>query len=77
MPGTIQLRIDPTDFEDGGFRITGPDPWVGVQGVQLPDGNVQADGSGTVAGFPDIRARFEGTLVDGNLEGVYSLVVRR
>ena len=75
MPMTIfvgatfgALTLDPDDFS-----ITGPDPWVDVHGVQLPGGNIQADGTGTVAGFPDIRARFEGTLVDGSLEGVYSL----
>jgi hypothetical protein len=75
MPSMIQVSVgfgilvpDPTDFS-----ITGPHPWVGVHGVQLPNGNIQADGSGTVAGFPGIQAHFEGTLVDGSLEGVYSL----
>ena len=60
---------------DGGSDVIfgGGEPWVDVQGVLLPDGNFQADGIGTVAGFPNIRAQFEGTFVDGNLDGVYSL----
>ncbi len=69
MPMTVPLRVN----AGGTFILTGPQPWVDVQGVQLPDGNISADGMGTVAGFPDIRARFEGTLVDGSLAGVYSL----
>ena len=77
------VQMPSTVFVSGGFgivtldpdevSITGPPPWVDVHGVQLPNGNIQADGSGTVAGFPGIQAHFEGTLVDSSLEGVYSL----
>jgi hypothetical protein len=75
MPMTISLgaTIGALTLDRNEVSITGPAPWVDVDGVQLANGNIQADGSGTVAGFPGIHAHFDGTLVNGSLEGEYSL----
>ena len=57
----------------GTVTVAGPFPWVEVTGDLMDDGTFVADGRGTVAGFPDIAVRLEGTLTPGGLVGDYTM----
>lgn len=59
----------------GGFDIGffGSGTWVDVEGTMDDLGNFMATGTGTVAGYSNITASFEGTFADGMLEGEYTL----
>ena len=59
----------------GTVTVAGPFPWVEVTGDLMDDGTFVADGRGTVAGFPDIAVRLEGTLTPGGLVGDYTMGV--
>ena len=41
----------------------------------MDDGTFTADGEGTVAGFPGVAVRLEGTLTPGGLTGDYTMGV--
>ena len=49
----------------GTVTVAGPFPWVEVSGDLMDDGTFVAEGKGTVAGFPNIAVRLEGTLTPG------------
>ncbi len=44
-----------------------------VTGELQADGAFEAQGTGTVAGFPNIRVTFTGTITSDRLEGQYTL----
>jgi hypothetical protein len=59
----------------GSLIIEGPAPWVDVEGEIGIDGSFSAEGSGTVAGYPDINVTFDGTISMDRIEGDYAMGV--
>jgi hypothetical protein len=57
----------------GSVIFDGPDPWVDVRGEWSDDGSFEADGQGTVAGFPNVTVAFTGTLTEDGLLGFYTM----
>jgi hypothetical protein len=71
MPSTMQLRVD-----TGKITVSGLAPWVPVSGSLSPDGSFNMSGSGTVAGYPNIKVQFVGNLTANNgLVGDYTMGV--
>jgi len=58
-PEKITMQIQSITF-------TGDPPWVTVSGTLAPDDTFTTSGTGTVAGFPDIAATFDGDLSNAN-----------
>lgn len=62
-----QLKVT---VNGGNILIEGADPWVPVTGSYNPStGAFSAAGMGTIAGRPNVRATFEGTLSNGTIRG--------
>ena len=59
----------------GTMQVDGDGAWVSVSGPVMADGTFVAEGTGTVAGFPNVRVTFEGKYHLGMLSGAYSLGV--
>ena len=70
-PFIQMLRFFELLARSGSVVFEGPQPWVTVTGEIGPDGSFQAEGVGTVAGFPGIAVTFEGTISMEHLEGEY------
>jgi hypothetical protein len=70
-PFIQMLRFFELLARSGSVVFEGPPPWVTVTGEIGSDGSFQAEGVGTVAGFPGIAVTFEGTISMENLEGEY------
>jgi hypothetical protein len=51
-----------TNVRIGSITVTGSPPWVNVTGVLNPDGSFKATGSGTVAGYHNVKVEFDGTI---------------
>lgn len=68
MPASLRIRM-----RQGSISFEGPHPWVGVSGEVDQEGNFQAAGVGTVAGFPNIRVTFSGTITPESLSGEYTM----
>lgn len=68
MPTYIELLIS---FMND--TIQGPFPWVEVAGTVDPEGGISAEGRGTVAGYSNILATFEGEYSEEGLVGEYTL----
>jgi hypothetical protein len=58
----IQMVLDASN---GTVDITGDSPWVEIRGT-VNNNAVSANGSGTVAGFPNVSVSFQGTLSNNN-----------
>jgi len=62
------------DVFSGSISIEGPRPWVNVYGDYDEDtGSFYAEGTGTVAGFPNIKVIYEGTLDESGITGEYTM----
>ena len=58
----------------GNITITGPLPWVEVSGeYDEATGEFSAEGTGTVAGFPNIKVTFNGTVNAETIFGEYTM----
>lgn len=68
MPSELQIGV-----RHGSLIFEGPAPWVTVSGELNRDGTFSAAGTGTVAGFPNIRVTFNGTISLQHLEGDYTM----
>jgi len=71
LPVTMKLEV--SELPDGLIKFDGPDNWVDVSGVLAPDGTFEAQGTGTVAGYPNVTVTFSGTVLDGSLDGLYTM----
>jgi hypothetical protein len=70
-PHNIKLNVD-TGGPGTSITITGPAPWVTVNGTLDAAGGFEATGQGTVAGFQNTQVTFAGTLTGGVLTGKYT-----
>lgn len=62
------------DIFSGSISIEGPAPWVNVYGEYDEDtGSFSAEGTGTVAGFPNIKVTYVGTLDESGVTGEYTM----
>lgn len=68
MPAFLEILIN---FPLG--TVQGPLPWVTVTGIFDEQGNISAEGRGTVAGFPNILVTLEGSYTEGGFSGEYTM----
>jgi hypothetical protein len=61
------------DVREGSIIFDGEGTWVDVTGELQPDGSFEAQGTGTVAGFPNILVTFTGTIDGDGLRGEYTM----
>jgi hypothetical protein len=61
--------------QQSAITFEGPAPWVTVIGEHTDDGNFFASGTGTVAGFQNVRVEFRGTIKFRTLVGEYVMGV--
>jgi len=76
MPGELVILVGatPQDATNGVFFMSGPAPFVSVQGTFNPTtGEITASGVGTVAGYPNTEVYFTGTIQDGVITGTYQM----
>jgi hypothetical protein len=67
---TVKITVTPAT---GQINISGPQPWVKVNGTyNSGTGQISAQGSGTVAGYPNTYVTFTGTYANGQLTGKYT-----
>jgi hypothetical protein len=72
--GFIQLPETATiEIKQGSIIFDGTGNWVDVTGELLSTGAFEAEGMGTVAGFPDVSVVFTGTLTLDGLNGYYTM----
>jgi hypothetical protein len=70
MPDKLELKVQ--ILEPGSILIEGPEPWVNVIGT-IEDGQIFAQGEGTVAGFESIVVLFQGAVSGEGLQGQYTM----
>jgi hypothetical protein len=68
MPSALDLTVRQSDI-----TFEGQHPWVQVIGSLDEEGNFEAAGRGTVAGYANIAVTFQGTIFDGQLAGDYTM----
>ena len=61
------------EVREGSIIFDGEETWVDVTGELQPDGSFEAEGTGMVAGFPNILVTFTGTITSEGLEGHYTM----
>jgi hypothetical protein len=68
MPSALDLTVRQSDI-----TFEGQHPWIQVIGNLDEEGNFEAAGRGTVAGYANIAVTFQGTIFDGQLAGDYTM----
>jgi len=70
MPAQVEVTVTVSGDQ---VSFQGPQPWVNVSGTIAQNGDFNASGTGTVAGFPGVHVSFTGTVSENSTIGQYSM----